>query len=193
MELDKESGILVMRPEMTEYFKEGNRLDTVRTGIVVISLLFFCFFLPLQCFVIGDYWGAGIQGAVYRYQITGMGSSLIPITYELGYVSSGIYQGAAAAAAILWAVGTLVLAGITILALISAGNFTGRDLRIVKLGCAGSCTLYFASCITRYGVFFSGPVGISLPLGILIMAVFVVLLHKYPELFLISPDTPDGE
>lgn len=157
--------------------------DTFRPWIIPISLMVFFFFLPLQCFIIGDGLGLGVQGAVYRYQITGSGISLIPVTYEIGYVTSGIYHGKTAVSVILWTTGTLVLACTLILSLIHASRVNLHIIRLIVRGIAGSCILYLASLVSQYGLFFSGPAGISLPAGILIMGVFAVFLNSNGECF----------
>lgn len=143
----------------------------------------FCFVLPLQCFIIGDYAGLGVQGAVFRYQITGQGTSLMPVIYEIEYVTSGVYQGKNAVSVILWIMGTLVLVCTTILSLIYWNNIPRRALGFIFFGIAGSCILYLGSCVVRYGLLFSGPSGTSLPLGILMMAVFAAFLHLYQSMF----------
>lgn len=144
----------------------------------------FCFFFPLQCYTIGDNLGLGIQGAVFRYQITGPGISLIPITSEIGYITSGIYQGKVAISVFLWVLGTFVLVSITILSLVCWNRMTHRTYTTIDAGIAGSCILYLASCICRYGPLFSGPSGVSLPAGILMLAVFAVVLSTWKWLFM---------
>jgi hypothetical protein len=142
------------------------------------------FFLPLQCFIIGDDLGLGIQGAVFRYQMTTQGNSLIPIPFEIGYITSGIYTGKTAVSVILWALGTLILVCTTIFSLIQWNQLNRRGLKFIIIGIAGSCILYLASCITWYGLLFSGPSGTTLPVGIIIMAMFVAFLYYYQDLFI---------
>lgn len=146
----------------------------------------FFFFLPLQCFIIGDGLGLGVQGAVYRYQMTGSGISLIPITYEIGYVTSGIYEGKTAASVILWATGTFVFVCTLVLALIQARQVNDQPLRSIRSGIIGSIVMYLASLVAQYGLFFSGPAGFSLPAGILIMGVFAVFLYGNENCFVIA-------
>lgn len=157
--------------------------DTVRTGIIAAVLCIFLFFLPLQCFIIGDDLGLGIQGAVFRYQMTAQGNSLIPITYEIGYITSGIYSGKTALSVILWVMGTIVLVCTTIFSLIQWNQLNRRGLIFIIIGIAGSCMLYLASCVVRYGPFFSSPSGTSMPMGIIILAMFTAFLYFYQDLF----------
>jgi len=158
--------------------------DSVRRWIIPLSLLIFFFFLPLQCFIIGDDQGFGIQGAVYRYQITGSGISLIPITYEIGYVNSGIYSGKTAVSVILWVAGTFVLMCTILLSLFFTNRINPVILQFTIVGISSCCILYLGSLVFQYGIFFFGSAGISLPAGILIMALFAVLLYGNENSFL---------
>jgi hypothetical protein len=157
---------------------------TVRTWIIPLSLLIFFFFLPLQCFIIGDNQGLGIQGAAYRYQITGIGVSLIPITHEIGYVTIGIYQGKTALSVILWGAGTFVLVCTVLLSIILMNRITPSILEYIIIGITSSCILYLGSLVFQYGVLFSGPAGISIPVGILIVILFAVFLYSNENFFL---------
>lgn len=145
--------------------------------------MIFCFIVPLQCYTIGNNLGAGIQGAVFRFQMTGAGNSLIPLPYEVGYISRGIYQGKTAISALFWVLGTLILTGTTIFSLVHWNRISRRFLNYIVIGIAGSCLIYLASCIIRYGPLFSAPSGTSLPLGILALAMFAVFLYYYRDLY----------
>jgi len=138
--------------------------------------MLFCFLIPLQCFIIGDNQGLGIQGALYRYQMTIHGDSLIPITYEIEYIILGLYSGKTALSVILWVLGTLILAGTTAGALISLNRFSHRTVDFLIIGIASSCISYFLSCVVWYGMFFSSPAGTCLPLGILLLTIYVIFL-----------------
>jgi hypothetical protein len=155
----------------------------VRTWIIAIGLCIFCFILPLQCFIIGDNLGLGIQGAVFRYQMTGQGNTLIPITRELEYIATGIYSGKTALSVILWALGTVVLAMTTMLSLVYWNRLPRSQLRIILAGLVSAGILYLGSCIVQYGLFLSGPAGISLPLGVVILCLFTLFLYVYRNLF----------
>lgn len=157
---------------------------TVRTWIIPFCLLIFFFFLPLQCFIIGDGLGLGVQGAVYRYQITGSGISLIPVTSEIGYVTSGIYDGKTAVSVILWATGTLIFSCFLMISLIHSSRINHQIIRFIIVGIASSCFLYLTSLVAQYGFFFSGPAGISLPAGIIIMAIFAFFLYSNRNCFI---------
>jgi len=154
----------------------------VRTWVVAVGLCLFLFIIPLQCFIIGDYMGMGVQGAVFRYQITTLGISFIPLPYEIGYIARGIYTGDTAVSAILWAAGTLLLTCITIFSLILWNRICRTDLRILVIGVICTCILYLVSCVVQYGPAFSGSAGISLPCGIVILAIFALYLYTFPDM-----------
>lgn len=158
----------------------------MRSWIIPFSLMVFFFFLPLQCFIIGDGLGLGVQGAAYRYQITGSGISLIPITYEINYVTSGIYSMKTAVSVLLWVIGTLVLTCTLVLSLIHTGQMNTRLLQVYITGISGSIIFYLASLVAQYGLFFSGPAGITLPAGIFLMALFAVFLYGNGDRFVVT-------
>ena len=127
--------------------------------------------------------GIGIQGAVFRYQVTVRGDSLIPITSELGYVTSGIYSGKTALMVILWTLGSLMLAAITMFSLVYWNQLPISRLKVLLAGVVLASILYLTSCVAQYSLFLSGPAGISLPVGVLILILFTMFLYKYQNLF----------
>ncbi|MDO9326155.1 MAG: hypothetical protein Q7T80_14490 [Methanoregula sp.] len=164
----------------------------MRTWIVAVGLCLFCFIIPLQCFIIGDNSGFGIQGAVLRWQMTEKGISLIPITTEMGYVTTGLYTGKTALMVIFWTLGTAALSLTTILSLIYWNQLPRTYLRLILIGLISAGILYLASCISQYGPLFHGPAGVSLPVGILVIFIFTGCLYffqnsLYPD-EIIPPD-----
>jgi hypothetical protein len=155
----------------------------VRTWVIAVCLCIFWFILPLQCFTIGNDLGLGIQGAVFRYQMTVQGNALIPITHELSYILSGIYSGKTALSVIFWSLGSLVLAAITMLSLVYWNRFPRSRLKVILAGLILASILYLGSCVTQYGLFLSGPAGMSLPIGVLILILFTLFLYLYQNLF----------
>jgi hypothetical protein len=120
---------------------------------------------------------------MFRYQMTGQGNSLIPITRELGYVTSGIYSGKSALSVILWAAGTVVLAATTLLSLIYWNRLPQSRFKIILAGLIAAGILYLGSCVARYGPFLSGPAGFSLPVGVVILFLFALFLYVYQNLY----------
>jgi hypothetical protein len=158
----------------------------VRTWIIAVGLCIFCFILPLQCFIIGNDLGLGIQGAVFRWQMTIHGDSLIPITQELKFIDMGIYTGKTAHSVILWTLGTVVLALTTMVSLMHWNRLPRSRLRFLIMGLTAAGMLYLASLCVQYGLLFSGPAGISLPIGVVILLMFAIFLYVYQNLFFCS-------
>lgn len=154
----------------------------MRTWVIAVCLCIFWFILPLQCFIISDEMGSGIQGAVFRYQMTVPGNSLIPITYELRYVAFGIYSGKTALMVILWTLGSLVLGAITMLSLVYWNRFPRSLFKVLLAGLVSAGILYLGSCVAQYGLFLSGPAGRSFPVGVLMLILFAIFLYKYQNL-----------
>lgn len=159
----------------------------VRTWIIPLCLCAFCFVVPLQGYVIGNDLGVGVQGAVFRYQATGSGNSIITLAQDLSYVTSGIYSGKTANSVIFWIAGTGVLVFTTILALIFWNRLPRQYLTFIIMGLLATGILYLGSCVAQYGLLFSGPAGISLPFGIFLLFLFALVLHFYQELFYPEP------
>jgi len=155
----------------------------VKPWIIALCLCIFYFILPLQCFIIGNDIGMGIQGAVFRYQMTSQGNSLIPITTEVTYVTSGLYEGKTAISVIFWVLGTGILTVLTILSLVYWNGLSYQHIRFITLGMAGAAIFYIASCGSQYGVFLSGPAGRSLPIGVAFFIIFSGFLYYYGNLF----------
>jgi hypothetical protein len=141
------------------------------------------FILPLHVYVIGDFTGIGIQGAVYRYQISGYGVTLIPITRDIVFIKTGIYSGKTALSVILWLLGTILVTCTTIFGLVFVGDPRTDYYRKISLGLIGASTCYLLSCIAQYGPLFNGRAGISIPVIIFLILFWVILANKYPELF----------
>jgi len=154
----------------------------VRFFLPFLLLLVF-FILPLHVYVIGGDTGIGIQGAVYRYQVTVYGNSLIPVTQDIVYVVNGIYTGKTALSVIFWATGTICLTVTTWYGLVYADSTRTDFTRKISVGLAGSCILFLMSCIAQYGLLFHGPAGTSIPFGIVIILGWLGILRIYPDPF----------
>jgi len=155
----------------------------MRRFVVPLLLLVIFFLFPLQVFIIGSETGIGIQGAVYRYQVTGYGNSLIPITTEIMYIVNGNYSGKTALSVILWALGTALLAITTWFGLVYADGSMPDYPRQIGLGLVGSCVCYLLSCIAQYGFFFQSSAGTSLPVGIGLILLWLGIFRFFPDVF----------
>jgi hypothetical protein len=151
----------------------------VRRYIVFFALCVVFFILPLQIFIMGDFTGIGVQGAVYRYQTSGYGTFFIPITREIVFVLNGTLTGRTAISVLLWVSGTVVLACTTILAFLHLNDIKKTDYRQVTRGLVASCIIYLGSCIAQYGIFLKGMSGFSLPVGIIAILCWMLILWYY--------------
>jgi len=155
----------------------------VRHFILTLLLCGIFLFFPFQVYIIGNDNGIGIQGATFRYQISGYGNSLIPITNDVLYVIHGMYTGRTALSIIVWFLGTLLLVSTTLFSLIFSTDSRVDFFHQIGIGLLVVCGCYLISCIAQYGWFFAGPAGISIPFGIVILLSWIVIVYKYPELF----------
>ena len=144
----------------------------MRRYIVFFTLCLIFFILPLQVFIMGDFTGIGIQGAVYRYQTSGYGTYFFPITREIVFVLNGTLSGRTALSVLLWVSGTVLLACTTIFAFLHVNDTTENYYRQIACGLIASCGIYLGSCIAQYGFFLQGYVRI----------LFTGWYHRHPML-----------
>ena len=153
-----------------------NLLHDRRIPLILILLLFV---IPLNVYVIGDWIGTGIQWALFRYQETSYGISLITLTRDFEYITYSVLTGKTAVSIALWGAGTILL----IIAFLALAAMIAEEMNdkvhLPGLLVIASGILYIASCMTQYGPFFTGPAGISIPIGIpLILAVGWLIYSK---------------
>lgn len=134
--------------------------------------------LPVNIYLIGEEGlGAGLQSSFLRYQQTYLGTSIITLANDLGYITSGVIGGQSALSILLWAFGTTLLltaAGYLIYNRYNGVTSIRRPLALLTAGGAGA---YLLSCIVQYGPTLHGPAGFSIPVGVpLILAIAVYIL-----------------
>lgn len=155
----------------------------MRKYLLAFLLCGIFFLYPFQIYIIGTDLGIGIEGAVYRFQITTYGNTFIPITSDLMFIVRGIYTAKTGLSVIIWALGTILLTATTIFALINSDSERTDFRRQISYGLAGVCIFYLLSCIIQYGIFFSGQAGKSFPLGILLLLIWITSINVYYDLF----------
>ena len=136
---------------------------------IILGILLF--FIPINIYIIGTGIGTGIQWALFRYQQTGYGNSLITLDMDLGYVIAGVITGRSAVSISAWLVGVLLLISALIILLLSA-----LDEERIRPSKAGILILlaglaWLASDMLQYGLIFSGPAGVAIPVGIPLVCV----------------------
>jgi hypothetical protein len=127
--------------------------------------------IPLNIYVIGNNLAEGIQWALFRYQQSSQGNSLILIHKDLHYVTGGILRGASATSTILWILGAVLLvAAVLVLATAAAQDKTGlvRPAGILTLVTGA---LFLLAEFVEYGTVLSNLHGSSIPIGVPVILV----------------------
>jgi len=137
-----------------------------RRYILLFIFFFLVFICPIHFFIIGDGNGYGIQGFFYRYQISSYGISFIPITNEIGYVSSGLITGKSAVSILLWVLGSCTCTTAFFLFLLKFSNLQKKEYTYISGFMYTSCVVLILSSFAQYGFFFSGPAGLSILIGV---------------------------
>ena len=146
-------------------------LNILRYPSKVIPLI--PFILPINVFLIGDFFGAGLQFPLIRIQETHLGWSIIFIWREFWYVANGVITGRSAFSIHLWIGGVLLLVTAAVLLNSNRGHET-RGVTVYGLACA----LLMGSTIVQYGPLFSGPAGVCVPIGLPLLVVIGYILWK---------------
>lgn len=137
-----------------------------------ISLLLQCLLwvIPINIYVLGDWWGSGIQWAVFRYQQAFYNNenviSLILYNQEIQWILSGIITGKTILSVIIWGIGIVLLCTATLLIIYAIFKENEQHFRWgALLNIAGACA-FTAAILNLYGITFHGPAGIAIPFGI---------------------------
>gem|GEM_PF-4749548 len=94
-------------------------MTRLRLPLICECLLFF---VPLNIYGIGNHLTTGVQWALFRYQQSIFGNSLILIHRDLMYVQDGILQGSSACSTLIWLPGVLLLVAALILLVFAAAQ-----------------------------------------------------------------------
>jgi hypothetical protein len=142
-------------------------------------------------YVIGNWIGTGIQWALFRYQVVGDGGNLFSFPNDLGFVVSATIYGRSGMAITIWflSVSLLIVSFLLILWGMQTGNrqWFRRSAPIIIL-CG---VLFLSSDALQYGIFFRGPGGFCIPVGIplvIILGIWMYFNCGTPES--ISADVP---
>ena len=161
----------------------------MRKYLLPLFLCLFFFILPLNIYVLGGGLGVGVQGALYRYQVsTGYGIYFSPIVEELSYVGE-IYTGKTAYSIICWFLGGLILGILTLASLLTINAPQKIVPRVYSITLGLSGILFLISAMFQYGIFFNGPAGITLPFGAFLLILLGIAILVNP-LFLRESRVP---
>jgi len=133
---------------------------------LLITLQWLLFLIPLNIYVIGDRWATGIQWAVFRYQTSFMGNSLILLNRDLSYIQTGVLTGKSAIPIILWFTGAILL---VIALLLTIFAWINEDPAVLKKSAAliiAGGLLFLLAMFVQYGPLLHGGKGFSIPFGV---------------------------
>ena len=142
---------------------------------VIFGLLLFL--VPQNIYVIGDRLATGIQWALFRYQVSDLGNSLILASRDLYYVTAGILKGATAISTVVWLCGAVLLVAAFCLLAISALR-PARLVRPAGLAILASGILFLLADIVQYGIAFNNMHGYALPVGVPLVLVVGVWCYR---------------
>jgi hypothetical protein len=129
------------------------------------------FLIPINIFVIGDWFATGVQWGLFRYLQSSFGSSLIFFTSDINYIIRGSITGRSAlatgfnvAASALLILALCVLVYVYLKKSIAPVNLAA----VITISCG---FLFLLSDIIQYGILFNGPAGFTIPIGVPIILV----------------------
>jgi len=140
---------------------------------LTLPLLCECLLLciPLNIYVIGNNLAEGIQWALFRYQQSPLGTSLILLPRDLLFVTGGILKGSSVYSTLIWVCGAVLLSvAILLLALAAFRNQPGRVFLAGVLTVIGGL-LFLLSMAVQYGPALANSHGSSVPIGIPVIVV----------------------
>jgi amino acid transporter len=135
-----------------------------------ISLPLLCecllFFIPLNIYGIGNNLATGVQWALFRYQQSYLGNSLILMPGDLSFVFSGMLKGSSAYSTLIWVLGAVLLVAALIVLAFAAARRGARLVKPAGLLTVACGVLFLAAMLVQYGLTLHSDHGFSLPLGI---------------------------
>jgi hypothetical protein len=124
------------------------------------------FFVPLNIYGIGNNLATGVQWALFRYQESYLGNSLILIHRDLGYVLNGTLRGSSAFSTAIWILGAILLVAALILLTFATVQSDARPVKPAGLLTIAGGVLFLVAMLVQYGPSLHSDHGFSLPLGV---------------------------
>jgi len=115
---------------------------------------------------IGAWAGACIQWPLVQYLETFMGTSLISVSSYIRYLADGDITGMSALSLLVWIVAAGLLIGSFIAGCASLVRNGHEFIRVSSLMILSCGILFAISDLIQYGLFFHGPAGFCIPVGI---------------------------
>ena len=147
----------------------------LRHPIIFLPSLFLL--IPVNIYVIGNWLGTGIQWALFRYQLTIGGESLISFSRDAAFVLTGIISGQSGLAIAIWSLSVLFLLGYFVLnvwAVLAECAPVVRKSGIILVTCA---ILFLVSDMLQYGILLHGSGGLCIPVGIPLLFIFGIWVY----------------
>lgn len=156
-----------------------------------IPLLLQClvFLIPINIYVIGDWLGTGLQWALFRYQQTYLGNSLILVIKDITYVFNGTISGRSGISLIMWAIGVLLFIIATILVIFANIDEDSSLIRKASIFTITGGIIIAFSILVQYGLLLNSQSGFAIPVGIPI--ILIIGWWMYQGMY--EPDDLDNE
>ncbi|MDD1661473.1 MAG: hypothetical protein LUQ49_03320, partial [Methanomicrobiales archaeon] len=153
--------------------------EYINTGIHPAILHVVTLLIPMNIYVIGDRLGAGVQWPLVRYQETYLGRNVISIFTDGGYILHGNFTGRTALSTSIWILGAILLFLALGIALWQGVGSSRRNRGYLLISGTFS---FLISSIIQYGLYFHGPAGIFIPVGMPVLLILGgLLLRKEAE------------
>jgi len=116
--------------------------------------------------MIGDWIGTVVQWGLFRYIQSYLGNSMIIFTKYITYIAKGMLTGRSALAAGLdVAAAVCMILSLCILVWVYLKR-AGVYVRAAAIATIAAGCLFLLADICQYGIFFSGPAGFAIPVGV---------------------------
>jgi len=130
-----------------------------------LSLIFQCliFLIPLNIYMWGDWILVNVQWALFRYQQSPYGDSLIVGYKDMLYILQGLSTGLyTIAAAVLWTIGTLILLAGLIITIVAYTREESEKLRTASYFTLAGGIFLGLSALCRFNGGFAIPIGVPI-------------------------------
>ena len=145
------------------------RFISRRTLPFICECLLLC--IPLNIYVIGDNLAEGVQWALFRYQQSPVGNSLILIHKDIHYVAGGILKGASASSTVIWVAGAVLLVAAAVVLALAAVQGSPGLIRPAGILTIVTGVLFLLAEIVEYGPALFNLHGSSIPIGVPVVLV----------------------
>jgi hypothetical protein len=152
---------------------------TMKKLSIPFILPFISFLIPVNIYIIGDWMAVGIQWALFRYQLSNQGLSVISLGNDVGYILMGILQTKTLISTLLWFGG----AGLLLLCICSLLKDFQKQTpdpynKQGKLVLISAC-LFLVADVVQYGVVLHSEYSSCIPVGIPVLLLIGFWEYKY--------------